>query len=84
MFKVRQLRLENVTFQYKKNLTEKTNENYLLQHSQSHSNMADCYSKYTRRKKKVGQLKNANISHKTFHYIFDMHIFLKLIQFPIF
>ena len=39
---------------------------------------------YTRQKKKVGQLKKANISHKTFHYIVDMHIFLKLIQFQIF
>ena len=41
------------------------------------------YVKYTRQKKKVGQLKNANISQKTCDIV-DMHIFLKLIQFPIF
>ena len=40
--------------------------------------------KYIRQKKKVWQLKNANISQKTYRDIVDMHIFLKLIQFPIF
>ena len=34
--------------------------------------------------KKVVQRKNANISQKIFHDIVDMHIFLKLILFPIF
>ena len=38
---------------------------------------------FTRQQKKVVQLKNSNISQKTFHYIIDMHIFIKLIQFPI-
>ena len=30
------------------------------------------YNVYTRQKKKVVQLKNSNISQKTFHYIVDM------------
>ena len=30
------------------------------------------------KKKKVVQLKNPNISQKTFHYIIAMHIFIKL------
>ena len=38
---------------------------------------------FTRQQKKVVQLKNSNISQKTFHYIIDMHIFMKHIQFPI-
>ena len=35
------------------------------------------------KKKKVVQLKNANIRHWKYRDIVDMHIFLKLIQIPI-
>ena len=38
---------------------------------------------YTRQKKKVGQLKNANILKKINRDVIYMHIFLKLIQFQI-